>query len=101
MISKKYKKELIQDIIRSYLHGYTFDDIDEFLMNDWLNGCVPPEVRDFRFESSNKLRKLIDELLGDKPDTMDLWRENLKAWNLKQRGLTILNEFPSSYKGEF
>lgn len=55
-------------------------------------------------ESADLIRDYRDEKpKRPTPDATDLWRENLKAWNLKQRAEIAPGswEVRSNYKGEF
>lgn len=40
----------------------------------------------FFAECFEALRVLKEELCANKPDSMDIWRENLKTWTLKRAG---------------
>jgi len=92
MLSKGEKQQIL--FITAYnTHWITEDKrVMKEIIEEWQTGYVTSEERDFKLLCLDRLKDLRDQLLSPHPDATDLWRENLKAWNLKQRELSKIKE---------
>lgn len=96
MLSKGDKQQIL--FITAYNTHWLTDGkrVEEDIIVEWQMGYLQSEERDFKLLCLDELIKLKDNLLSPK-DATDLWRENLKAWNLKQREENSLNVIEYTY----
>lgn len=88
MLDKNQRLSIINDIFYESTFGRLKDWHTTFsaaVLYDWQMGRINASERDFKLECCEKINSLLDHLLSYGIDATDLWRENLKAWNLKQR----------------
>ena len=116
-LNKERRLSLFQWVVTRFYYKKSIDQIKESIVLTFDKDCKQGrEERRFLTDLVNELEYLKSSYITtDHPDATDLWRENLKAWNLRQREVLTVNaahEFLNAldggnratlnhYKGEF
>ncbi len=79
------KELLFRKVCSHFSSGVSAQWINKVSLDDFCKGRSSSLVFAFIQSCILEIDKAREKLLSPHPDATDLWRENLKAWNLKQR----------------
>lgn len=88
--SDKYR--IFRNVCYFISREYREEFISERLVEDFINGRAIADEVLFGADLVTAIFKTFNEVSKPKPDSMDIWRENLKAWALRPQLVSSIQE---------